>query len=105
MNVNLFFRAFAVATAFAVSGALTSHVMAEPVPAANVVTNQPTVKVLPGRVEISNPGDEARQVVVYALTGQIVKTIVAQPGVTTIELPAGYYIIKCDRMSCRVVVK
>lgn len=83
---------------------------AEPVPAEGMrtaveVAAQPSVKVVRGHVEISVPGEEARQVQVYALTGQIVKTVDAQPGVTVLELPAGYYIVKCDRLSQRVIVR
>lgn len=66
---------------------------------------QPVVKVVRGHVEIHLPGDESRQVQVYALTGQLVKTVEVQPGVTVLELPAGYYIVKCDRLSQRVIVR
>lgn len=69
------------------------------------MTVQPTVKVLNGHVEIYLPGDEARQVAIYALTGQLVKSLTVQPGVSVIELPAGYYIVKCDRLSQRVIVR
>lgn len=69
------------------------------------LTQQPTVRVVNGHVEVSLPGDESRQLMVYALTGQVVKNVVIQPGVTTIELPAGYYIVKCDRLSQRVIVR
>lgn len=63
------------------------------------------VRVLGGRIEISIQGDEDCPVTIYALTGQVVKTLNAQPGVTVVELPKGYYIVKCDRVSTRVVVK
>lgn len=64
-----------------------------------------TVKVVQGRVEIGIAGDESKQVYVYALTGQLVKTVTAHPGVTVLELPAGYYIVKCDGLSQRVIVR
>ena len=67
--------------------------------------SSPSIKVVGQNIEISLPGDEARQVVVYAITGQVVKTLTVHPGVTTIELRAGYYIIKCDRLSQRVVIR
>lgn len=70
-----------------------------------VTVSQPQVRVVQGHVEITVPGDDARQVSIYALTGQIIKSMTVAPGVTTIELPAGYYIVKCDRVSCRVVVR
>lgn len=85
-----------------------SATYAEPMPletSQTIVVGQPQVRVAQGRIEITVPGDDARQVSIYALTGQVVKTFVATPGVTTVELPAGYYIVKCDRVSCRVVVR
>ena len=78
---------------------------AENVQARVEVSVLPTVKVSNGRVEITIQGDESRQVLVYALTGQLVKTVTASPGTTAIELPAGYYIVKCDRLSQRVIVR
>ena len=71
----------------------------------NIVVSQPQVRVIGNQVEINIPGDEDCTVTIYALTGQVVKTLNANPGITTIELQKGYYIVKCDRVSCRVVVK
>lgn len=65
----------------------------------------PVVKVMNGHVEIHLSGEESRQVLVYALTGQLVKSVTATPGVTVIDLPSGYYIVKCDRQSQRVIVR
>ena len=69
------------------------------------VVTAPTVKVVNGLVEINVNGEENRQVYVFSLTGQLVKTVTATPGTTTIDLPAGYYIVKCDRISQRVIVR
>lgn len=66
---------------------------------------RPSVRVVSGQVEISIPGDESMQVYVYALTGQVVKHFTAQPGVSVLDLPAGYYIVKCGHLSQRVVVR
>lgn len=74
-------------------------------PAQTVVASQPQVRVVGSQIEITVPGDDDRTVTIYALTGQIVKTLNATPGVTIVDLPKGYYIVKCDRISCRVVVK
>lgn len=71
----------------------------------NVTTTQPQVRVLGGQIEITIQGNEEQTVTIYALTGQVVKTIVVNPGITTVELPKGYYIVTCDRVSYRVVVK
>lgn len=83
--------------------------VAAPVPAdAHRMTEtaqQVQLKVVNGKVEIHVLSDESRRVEVYALTGQVVKTMEAQPGVNVIDLPAGYYIVKCDRLSQRVIVR
>ncbi len=73
--------------------------------AQTVAVSQPTVKVEGGVVAIHLPGDEPRQLTIYALTGQVVKSMTVQPGTTRVELGAGYYIVKCDRMAQRVVVR
>lgn len=69
------------------------------------VATVPTVRVVHGNVEITLAGDEHKQVQVFALTGQLVKSVTAAPGTTVIDLPAGYYIVKCDRLSQRVIVR
>lgn len=76
-----------------------------PAPQRIEVSEAPTVKATGGRVEITVYGDDERQVQVFALTGQLIATVNAQPGITVIELPAGYYIVKCDRMAQRVIVR
>lgn len=74
-------------------------------PAQSIAASQPQVRVLHGQIEITVPGEDDCQVTIYALTGQVIKSLNAAPGVTTVDLPKGYYIVKCDRISCRVVVK
>lgn len=107
-DISLLRKCFAIA-ALAVAGMFAVPVsMATPseVGSQSVeVSAQPSVRVVDGHVEISLPGEEPRQVAVYSLTGQLVKSIVVQPGVTVIELAPGYYIVRCDRLSQRVIVR
>ena len=106
MKVKSTFSSIAFAVSIAFSLGAVSTAFGEPLAApAPSFSSQPSVKAYPGRIEICVPGDEARQVVIYSLTGQVVKSFTAQPGVTAIDLSAGYYIVKCDRTSTRVVVK
>lgn len=63
------------------------------------------IKVVGQRVEIDLGGEEARTVLVYALTGQIVKNMTVDPGLTVVDLPAGYYIVKVDRVAKRIIVR
>lgn len=71
----------------------------------SVVAAQPHVRVIGGMIEVENNTDDDKTITVYALTGQVIKQFVATPGTTTLELPKGYYIVKCDRTSTRVVIK
>ena len=56
-------------------------------------------------VEITVFEEGNHEAAVYALTGQLVKHAVLQEGTTHIELAPGYYIVRIDGHSARVVVK
>ncbi|MEE1206990.1 MAG: T9SS type A sorting domain-containing protein [Muribaculaceae bacterium] len=99
-------RSAAIVMAVMFCGTTPASAMPEAKDGARVeVVAQPQIKVANGQVEIYLPGDEPKQVAVYALTGQQVKSVTVQPGTTVIELRAGYYIVKCDRLSQRVIVR
>ena len=99
-------RLIAIAAVLASAANAVAFAIPEPSESPRVeVAQQPTLKVAHGQVEIFLPGNEARQLTIFALTGQVVKTATIQPGNTVIELPAGYYIVKCDRLSQRVIVR
>lgn len=70
------------------------------------VVQQAVINVKGGSVEIENSSDEEIQVVIYGITGQIVKSFAAQPGdVTAVDLTAGYYIVKAGNVTRRVAVR
>ncbi len=74
--------------------------------AQEITANKTVIKATPSHIEIYVPGDEPVQVTIYALTGQVVKSLTAEPSATTyVELRAGYYIVKCDRHTQQVVVR
>lgn len=103
-RIRIYINALIFALAFGVGSAVVYAEPAEGI-TQNIAASQPQVRVLHGQVEITLPGEEDRNVTIYALTGQVVKSFTAVPGVNTVDLPKGYYIVKCDRVSCRVVVK
>ena len=106
MKLSKYIRSFVFASAIALSlGGSIATFASQPAASSQALTPQPSVKVTPGHIEINVPGDEPRQVAIYSLTGQVIKSFIAQPGTTSIELSAGYYIVKCERTSTRVVVK
>lgn len=69
------------------------------------VVPEPQIRVVGQQVEIEISDDNTHQVMVYALTGQIVKNVTADHGITFIDLPRGYYIVKVDKSAKRVIVK
>ena len=72
-----------------------------------IVNHAPEVKVSGNRVEINIESDSAPcQVEIYALTGQLVKSLpCASCDQIVVELSAGYYIVKVDRFARRIIVR
>ena len=92
--------------AFMISGAVAPavHAMPEPyVQEAEVKTVE--LKVNGHQLNITNHDNEAKQVVIYALTGQVVKQFDAPHGTTAVDLGAGYYIVKIEKLSQRIVIR
>lgn len=77
----------------------------EPVEMDADVVPEPQIRVVGQQVEIEISDDDSHQVMVYALTGQIVKNVTAEHGQTLIDLARGYYIVKVDKAAKRVIVK
>lgn len=90
---------FTAPTAVAASGATVGSVSEE------VSSPAPEIKIIGHGIEIEIADDAEHQVMVYALTGQMVKSTVATYGTTSIELSAGYYIVKVDRITKRVIIR
>jgi len=74
----------------------------------SIAVGEPQACIVPGGVELSAPADAADAVrfMVYSITGQVIKTVDVKAGVpVTVELPAGVYIVKCDKWSHRIIVR
>lgn len=69
------------------------------------VASQPTIKALNGSIVITVPGDNPIHFQIFSITGQAIKSITLGQGSTTIELPKGYYIVKCSHWSKTIIVK
>ncbi len=64
------------------------------------------IKVRTAGVDIVVDGEQPVQVQIYAITGQLVTALEAPAGeVTSIELPAGCYIVRAGDASQRVVIR
>lgn len=68
-------------------------------------TQSTSVKAVSHAIEITVADERSHDATIYALTGQIVKHLALPEGTTRIELNPGYYIIRIDGQSKRVVVK
>lgn len=77
-----------------------------PVPQA-VESVTPSHSVKPGAhcIVIELGGESPLVVTVFALTGQIVRQLEVEPGITRLDMPPGYYIVRVDGLSQRVVVR
>ncbi len=64
----------------------------------------PTVTCGVGSITIYNPLDET-VFTIYSIIGQPIKSFTMPMGTATVELPKGFYIIKCNLWSRKIVVK
>lgn len=69
------------------------------------VVTQPTATAEPGCIVFEVSGDKPVKFSIYSITGQVVKVVNASPGRTVVEMPRGYYIVKCEDRSTQVVVR
>lgn len=65
-----------------------------------------SIEVTRSGIEIASNTTETAAVTVYTITGSAVKTVYVQAGDrVSIDLPAGYYIVKTPQRSVRVLVR
>ena len=69
-----------------------------------IIDNSPTIKPVTGGLEITVSDGKAHEFYIYSITGQLVKRIKADYTLT-VELPQGYYIVKCSSWSKKIVVR
>ena len=65
----------------------------------------PVIKAQPGGIAVDVYDPEASHVIIYALTGQVVKQLDLPQGTTIIDLPSGYYIVRIGQTTAKVAVK
>ncbi|MBQ7042638.1 MAG: T9SS type A sorting domain-containing protein [Muribaculaceae bacterium] len=66
---------------------------------------QPSISTSTGCITLSAPEDKTIKFYIYSITGQIIKTVTVSSGKTIIELPKGYYIVKCEQWSKQAIVR
>lgn len=58
-----------------------------------------------GILHIYNNDDHPCTFVIYSITGQVVRTIIVKSGSEKVELAKGFYIVKSDYGSTKIVVR
>lgn len=74
-------------------------------PISEEIVAGPELKIHSHSIEVVVNDDTDHNVAVYALTGQMVRSLIASSGSTIIELGAGYYIVKIDDAAKRVIIR
>lgn len=95
----------ALILAGALATTLAPAAMASQAPARQQVeTVSSSVRPCAGYLEITATADAPMRFYIYSITGQLVKSIDVL-GTVQVELPHGYYIVKCSEWSKQVIVK
>ena len=68
-------------------------------------SEQPLVKVSGTVIELRSPNQEAVKFQIFSITGQLIKTLTVKGLPVKVELPKGFYIVKCDNWTKRVMLK
>lgn len=69
------------------------------------LVEQPSISTASGCIILTAPTDKTIKFYIYSITGQIIKTISVSSGETIVELPKGYYIVKCENWSKQAIVR
>lgn len=65
----------------------------------------PSVSASAGAIELSCGAIQTVKFQIFSITGQLVKSVTVTGGTVKIELPKGFYIVKCESWTRRVMVK
>ena len=71
----------------------------------SAIVEQPTISTLSGGISLTTPSDKTTKFLIYSITGQVIKTITVSSGEVIVELPKGYYIVKCENWSKQAIVR
>lgn len=66
---------------------------------------QPVVSVDKGYIELTAPDSEVVKFEIFSITGQLIKSVSVKGSTAKVELPKGFYIIKCEAWTKRVMLR
>lgn len=70
-----------------------------------VSDRMPTVTVDKGFIELTAPDSEIVKFEIFSITGQLIKSLTVKGSTVKVDLPKGFYIIKCDSWTKRVMLR
>lgn len=70
-----------------------------------ITTTAPTMTATPNGVELSAYDGTTHRFRIYSITGQMIKSADVTDNTIRINLPKGFYIVKCDSWSKQLVVR
>lgn len=71
----------------------------------NSVADQVLVSTSSGSITLISNSEEPVLFQIFSITGQVIKSTTVTQGSVSIDLPRGYYIVKCEHWSKTVIVK
>lgn len=70
------------------------------------ITLTTSVKASQGHIILSSSESKTITFHIYSIIGQLVKSVTVAPeSETIVEMPRGYYIVKCEKWTKQVIVK
>lgn len=68
-----------------------------------VAKNEPSMKIVGSVIELF--ADSPTKFEIFSITGQLIRTVNVGNTSVRVELPKGFYIVKCDSWTKRVMIK
>ncbi|PWL58716.1 MAG: hypothetical protein DBY35_12240 [Bacteroidales bacterium] len=103
MKKKIMTLAIAACLAFAMP-AVTFAQSADDDLTSSMTVSAPSMKAVPQGIELTVTDGETHHFYIYSITGQMVKSMDVVESVT-VDLPQGYYIVKCKDWSKKIVVR
>lgn len=87
--------------------AFSGQWFAEAAPAveSRVSDRAPAVSVEKGYIELTAPEGETVKFEIFSITGQLIKAVTVKSSILKVDLPKGFYIIKCEAWTKRVMLR
>lgn len=100
-------RIFSIVILFVAAISFTGQwqVSAHPAIESRLTEHQPSVTVDKGFVELTAPEGDSVKFEIFSITGQLIKSVTVKGSTVKVDLPKGFYIIKCENWTKRVMIK